>query len=128
MAREGLLDLFGQYVDPSADSLLAKFDFGGLIRDTGRAAFLAVWAGIIGIVLAISEAFNALVDALGLTIRLPVEGVLTALTNLQATAVGIAAEDLEQFEIVALPASAAIAVAAAVVFAIGVAFLWGEAS
>lgn len=120
------LSILGSFIDPTADSLLAKVDFLGLIATFGKAGVGALIIGLVSIPLALAGAFEELVDALGFTfLEAPAIAFQQSLVVVQTRAVAVAAGDLGVFELFALPASAVAALGPIVVVAVVAALVLG---
>lgn len=91
------------FLDPEADSLLAKVDFAGMISNFARSTVLAFFTGVTGVVLAIQRNVvefmgawrEAVLDIYVAIVTVPAQIVPTVFQNAEA--------DLAQFGFLATP-------------------------
>lgn len=96
------------FVDRNADTLLGRVDFAGIATHTGRAAVLAVFTGIITVVLAIRQAFGGLATALEFFLSAPVEAITAGVVGVQRTAIAVTSGAIAEQGFLGLPFGVAV--------------------
>lgn len=104
-------DSVSSYVDEDADALLDRVDYAGLVGDIGKSSILALFAALTGYVVSIQRNFSRIIDAVDSFIDSVFYALFTNPSEIQAIATGIAANDLEQFDLFALPVGVAVGLA-----------------
>lgn len=118
MSSSGQLDSGGggggfslsEFIRPNANRLFARIDFLGFIERVGGAAALAIYTTIIAIPLGLAGAFDQLLGGFEFSLVATTDAFVGFLIQLSTGAQAAAAGDLGQFEVFALPVSAAAAV------------------